>query len=167
MPENSGPTSPSLPPPPPKKPFPMMLVAAVVVVLGLGGGGFWFMTHRATAVKAQAKATALSLPPPPVATLPLQTFLVNLADPSHSSFLKIGITLGVSKPVGGGEDKPSPVTPEIRDTILGVLTQWQSGDLLTDSGKSKLKAQLLTALQKRVPKLGVEDVYFTDFLIQQ
>lgn len=145
----------------------MMLVAAVVVVLGLGGGGFWFMKHRPTAVKAQAKVAELRQPAPPVATMALQTFLVNLSDPNHSSFLKIGITLGVSKPVGGGEDKPSPLTPEIRDTILEVLTQCQAGDLLTDSGKNNLKAKLLAALQKRVPQLGVQDVYFTDFLIQQ
>lgn len=167
MPETPNPTLPNLPVSSPKKPFSMMLVAAVVVVLGLGGGGFWFMTHRATAVKAQAKSPALSRPAPPVATMALQTFLVNLADANHDTFLKIGITLGVSKPVSGGEDKPSPLTPEIRDTILQVLTQSQSGDLLTDGGKNKLKAELLAALQKRVPQLGVEDVYFTDFLIQQ
>lgn len=151
----------------------MMLVGVVVIVLILGGGGFWFVTHRAKAAANPPGAIAGGGRPAaaegaaPVATMPLDTFLVNLADPSHSSFLKIGITLGLGKAIKAGGEQGSPLTPEIRDTILSVLTQWQSSDLLTDSGKAKLKTDLLAALQKRLPQLGVEDIYFTSFLIQQ
>jgi flagellar basal body-associated protein FliL len=38
---------------------------------------------------------------------------------------------------------------------------------MTAAGKTKLKADLLHALQERIPQLGVEEVYFTEFLIQR
>ncbi|MGH9343009.1 MAG: flagellar basal body-associated FliL family protein, partial [Terriglobia bacterium] len=106
---------------------------------------------------------------PPVAVIPLESFIVNLADPDHNAFLRAGITVAVSKPLPKGSETPadSPYVPEIRDTILGVLNAWQSSSLLAPDGKAKLKAQLLAALQKRVPQLGIVDIYFTDFLIQQ
>ena len=55
----------------------------------------------------------------------------------------------------------------VRDTIVGVLAQSQVDDLLTAKGKAELKADLLQALQERVPGLEVEEVYFTEFLIQR
>lgn len=55
----------------------------------------------------------------------------------------------------------------VRDTILGVLALAKVEDLMTAAGKNKLKQDLLRALQERAPELGVEEVYFTEFLIQR
>jgi len=55
----------------------------------------------------------------------------------------------------------------VRDAILGVLAEAKVNDLMTAAGKTKLKADLLHALQERIPQLGVEEVYFTEFLIQR
>jgi flagellar basal body-associated protein FliL len=67
--------------------------------------------------------------------------------------------------MGKGENAP-PVA-EVRDTILGVLAQARVDELLTAEGKAKLKEDLLHALQERLPGLAVEEVYFTEFLIQR
>jgi len=56
---------------------------------------------------------------------------------------------------------------QVRDTILGALAEAKVNDLMTAAGKVKLKENLLHALQERVPQLGVEEVYFTEFLIQR
>ncbi len=56
---------------------------------------------------------------------------------------------------------------EVRDTILTVLSQAKLGDLMSAAGKAKLKQDLLHALQERLPRLGVDEVYFTEFLIQR
>ncbi|MGA3347769.1 MAG: flagellar basal body-associated FliL family protein [Candidatus Sulfotelmatobacter sp.] len=98
-------------------------------------------------------------------TLHLETFVLNLADPEQRSYLRVGIDLGLSREVGKGEQAP-PVA-EVRDTILTVLGQAQVDDLLTEKGKAKLKADVLHALKQRIPGLGVEEVYFTEFLIQR
>lgn len=98
-------------------------------------------------------------------TLHLETFVLNLADPGQRSYLRVGIDLGLGREIGKGEDAP-PVA-ELRDTILSVLSQCKADDLLTEAGKDKLKSDLLRALQARVPGQKVDEVYFTEFLIQR
>lgn len=98
-------------------------------------------------------------------TLHLETFVLNLADPGQRSYLRVGIDLGLGRELGKGENAAA-VGP-VRDTIVGVLAQSRVDELLTAKGKAKLKEDLLRALQERVPGLEVEEVYFTEFLIQR
>jgi flagellar basal body-associated protein FliL len=129
------------------------VLAAVLLALG---AGFW-ITRR-----PEASAGA---GPQVKATLHLETFVLNLADPGQRSYLRVGIDLGLGRELGKGENA-APVGP-VRDTIVGVLAQSRVDDLLTAKGKAKLKADILQALQERVPGLAVEEVYFTEFLIQR
>lgn len=97
-------------------------------------------------------------------TLHLDTFVLNLSDPSQRAYLRVGIDLGLSRAVG--KEEAPPLGP-VRDTIIGVLGQAKADDLATAEGKAKLKQDLLQALQSRVPELDVAEVYFTEFLIQR
>jgi flagellar basal body-associated protein FliL len=54
----------------------------------------------------------------------------------------------------------------VRDTVLSVLSAARAEQLVQADGKRQLKSELLQALQERLPQLGVEDVYFTEFLVQ-
>jgi flagellar basal body-associated protein FliL len=99
------------------------------------------------------------------ATLHLDTFVLNLADPGSRSYARVGIDLGLKRPLGKGDN--APALGPIRDTIIGIIGQTKADDLTTTGGKAKLKDDLLHALQQREPGLGVEDVYFTEFLIQR
>ena len=94
----------------------------------------------------------------------LETFVMNLADTDQRSYLRVGIDLGLHN-----EPKRSEALPvaKVRDTILGVLAVAKVDDLLTSAGKNQLKQDVLHALQTRIPELGVEEVYFTEFLIQR
>jgi flagellar basal body-associated protein FliL len=94
----------------------------------------------------------------------LETFVLNLADQEQRSYLRVGIDLGLSEELKRGEQAP---VAQVRDTILGVLAEGKVNDLLTPAGKTKLKENLLQALQRREPELGVEEIYFTEFLIQR
>jgi len=136
----------------------LVLSALVVVVLAVG---VWFWnTHRGaeSAVSAPAGSGVKG-------SLHLETFVLNLADSGQRSYLRVGIDLGLGREMGRGENAP-PVG-EVRDTILGVLAQSRVDELLSAAGKAKLKEDLLHALQERVPGLEVEEVYFTEFLIQR
>ena len=80
------------------------------------------------------------------------------------------ISLGIDKlPDGVEKDKPTASIPvaRVRDAILGVLTASKADELLTPDGKGLLKKNVLAALQKNVPELGVREVYFTEFLVQR
>jgi len=91
------------------------------------------------------------------ATLHLDTFVLNLADPEQRAYLRVGIDLGLQREPGKGEN--SPPVAQVRDTILGVLAQSRVEDLLSAAGKQKLKDDLLRALQERVPALAVQEIY--------
>jgi flagellar protein FliL len=133
-------------------------IVVVFLVLALAGLGIWFWNTRRLEPGPAGRSGIKS-------TLHLETFVLNLADPGQRSYLRVGIDLGLGSEIGKGENAP-PVAL-VRDTILGVLGQSRVDDLLEEKGKTKLKADLLHALQERVPVLGVEEVYFTEFLIQR
>jgi flagellar basal body-associated protein FliL len=132
----------------------IIFLVFVVVLAGFGG---WFWSTRRAEPVAGAAAPVRSM-------LHLETFILNLADPGQRSYLRVGIDLGLGREIGKDESMP---VAEVRDTILSVLSEARVDDLLTAKGKAKLKQDLLQALQQRLPELVVEDVYFTEVLIQR
>jgi flagellar basal body-associated protein FliL len=134
--------------------------ALAVPVLLLLAVALWFWVGRGAAPQP-------SVPDEPrvQSTLHLETFVLNLADADQRSYLRVGIDLGLSTAAKAGEGS-APIA-EVRDVILSVLTQGKVDELLTVEGKTRLKENLLHALQERVPQLGVEEIYFTEFLIQR
>lgn len=135
------------------------IVFSVLAVL-LAALGTWFWADRTNEPVPSGAGPAVK------GTLHLETFVLNLADPDQRSYLRVGIDLGLGREIGKGNSKDAPVS-EARDTILGVLGRCRVDELLTEAGKTKLKADLLRALQQRLPGLEVQEVYFTEFLIQR
>jgi flagellar basal body-associated protein FliL len=95
-------------------------------------------------------------------TFPLETFVVNLSGGGRS-YLRVGIALGLSHAPARKEDLPVAI---VRDTILSIISAVKPEELAQTEGKERLKGQILQALKDRLPHLGVEDVYFTEFLVQ-
>jgi flagellar basal body-associated protein FliL len=131
----------------------------VLALAGIAGLGFWFWNsnQKIRSAEASRDATVQS-------TLHLETFVLNLADTDQKSYLRVGIDLGLSREIQRDENPP---IAQVRDTILAVLSEARADDLMTAAGKSKLKQDLLQALRERAPQLDVQEVYFTEFLIQR
>ena len=55
----------------------------------------------------------------------------------------------------------------IRDSIISVLAQSKSAELLTPEGKAKLKKEITDSLNRDVPALEAREVYFLEFLVQR
>ncbi len=143
----------------------LLVILLLVVVLALGGISFWLWkskSAKAAPEKGPEKAKIESV-------LKLEPFVLNLSDPEQKTYLRVGIELGLSKAPKKekAEGESGPPVAQVRDTILGVLSVGKSDELLTPEGKTKLKDDVLGALQKRIPELGAEEVYFTEFLIQR
>jgi len=130
----------------------IFLVLVVSVVL------FWFWTNRDSAGAEASGGTAVQ------STLHLESFVLNAADVDQRAYLRVGIDLGVSQ---DPKHMTAPPIARVRDVILGVLGEAKVDDLMTAAGKRKLKGDLVRALRERVPELGVEEIYFTEFLIQR
>jgi flagellar basal body-associated protein FliL len=135
-------------------------MGVAVLVLGLAAaGGFVWLRPETPARGA----------PDSESTLVLETFVVNLDSNSAGSgrraYLRVGVTLGLGHPLPRNQPEAIP-TALVRDTILAVLATAKPEELLKLEGKRQLKDELLKALQERVPQLAVENVYFTEFLVQ-
>jgi flagellar FliL protein len=140
----------------------LVLAVVAVVLLAGGGGGFWWWR------KSHAQAGP---PPEPVhveasGVVPMEPFLVNLADTQASRFLRVTLRLVVDTPDEAKEIEESPVDQvRARSAILELLATQESSALVTPEGKAALKktiAERTTAVLKR----EVRDVLFTDFVVQ-
>jgi flagellar basal body-associated protein FliL len=130
---------------------------AVVLVLVLAGAGIFVWLRPGPSTSAAEGAVE--------PTLALETFVVNLSGSGQRAYLRVAITLGLAHALPHNQPEAVP-TALVRDTILSVLATAQPEGLFKAEGKRQLKDELLKALQERVPQLAVENVYFTEFLVQ-
>jgi flagellar protein FliL len=101
------------------------------------------------------------------AVLPLEPFVVNLADTETARYLRIKISLMIDDK----EKLPEIIENQalqlkVRDVILSSLTNKTSQELINQDGKNKLRHEIQekAAIYFREPKLV--DVMFTEFVIQ-
>jgi len=137
----------------------MIAIIAALVVLALIAGGV--LLARKKSAPAPKKAASVKIE----ATLPLETFVVNLAG-DERSYLRVTMTLGLAHPLVKEKQETGLPVPAVRDTILTVLSTAHPAELLQPEGKAQLKAQVLQALQARLPEMDIKEVYFTEFLVQ-
>jgi flagellar FliL protein len=139
----------------------VIIIAAVVLLLVLGGGGAVFMMKK-KAAEAEAAAAAeddggegehakpaKEAKKPehgkgehagPPAFVPLDPFVVNLADRESERFAQIGITLQVDDAHLAEEMKA--YMPAIRNAVLMILSHKSSEELLSTEGKVKLAEEI-------------------------
>jgi flagellar FliL protein len=152
-------------------------VVAVIVSVGvLGGAGFWMIkSGRLPLGKGATTGEVVKRPLPKTKLLALEPLLVNLSDPGGRSYLRVAITFRVddlppAKGAKPAEEKGKPVNENeaaMRDAALTVLGR-QTGDaLLAPEGKERLKTDLRSAMAEYVPEIKVDDVLFTEFLVQR
>ncbi len=164
-----------------RKGFPRGIVFIALCALLIAGAVscLVFLRHRARTHHTNlASGTSLNAShakeasPEPAVELPLEPFVVNLADAGGHSYARIGLTLRLAVS-GKSESKDQAATNAagsrdmVRDTIITVLNQEQSAELLAPSGKEHLKQAVRAAVAARDPQLHILDIYFTEFLIQQ
>ena len=156
----------------------ILIGAGGLVLLGALGIGGWLLLHKhahgaAASAKAAPAKTEKPTAPPVTVEMAMEPFVVNLADAGGHSYARVGLTLSLLVPAEakkGEEQQAAPDTGALRDlardTIITVISQEQSADLLAAGGKDRLKQQLKQALQARDPRLQVADIYITEFLVQ-
>ncbi|MEO5882279.1 MAG: flagellar basal body-associated FliL family protein [Caldimonas sp.] len=146
-----------------KKKLMIMVAAVLALVLAAGGGGVWYLKKKAAhaaaalaagedeagaeATQASAKPDAKSVP----VYLPLDPFIVNLADRDVDRYAQIGITLELESPVFA--DQVKAYMPAVRNAILLILAQKSSRELLGRAGKEELAEEIM---RESVRPMGIE-----------
>src|SRR4051812_28110883 len=139
----------------------MILVLLIVVVLAGGGGALFLLKKKAHAGDDEVAAEEVAAvvhkpggkadPAHPPTFLPLDPFVVNLADRDADRYAQIGIVLEVDSPIFA--DQMKAYMPAIRNAILMILAQRTSRDLLDRAGKEELADEIL---RETVRPRGIE-----------
>lgn len=137
-----------------------MLIIIAVAVLLVGGGGFFAYTKF---FKGDANAHAKAAAPEPVLQ-EVETFLVNLSDPGGKRYLKLTMKAKLSDKEVQAEFAGRNF--EIRDTVIMLLSSKEFPEISKPEDKATLKQELVFALNRLLRKGQVQDVYFTEFLVQ-
>lgn len=163
-----------------KLPLKLIIIIAVVLLAGGGGGAFFMMGDKADdavvaeeggeadadadaeegeETKTAGEAVYFSLDPP---------FIVNFSGKSRARFLQVSIE-GLTRDVKVKEDITKHF-PQVRNNLVLLLSGQTYEDLNTQEGKATLRKQVLKEVQKvleaETGKEGVEDVFFTSFVMQ-
>jgi flagellar FliL protein len=149
-----------------KKKLLVIGAAALAVALVLGGGTVVYLkkraAHAAAAAEADddgaaansnaanAEAAAHDALTPPT-YLPLDPFVVNLADKDSDRYAQVGITLEVDSSVVA--EQMRAYMPSIRNAILMVITRKTSRELLDPMGKEQLADEIA---REAVRPMGIE-----------
>jgi flagellar FliL protein len=144
----------------PTKKILVIAVAVLVLILALGAGTVMFLKHRAAraaaatdeeVVAADAAGGSHVDPRNVPIYLPLDPFVVNLADRDGDRYAQIGMTFELDSNASGEQIKA--YMPAIRNAILMILANKTSRELLSREGKELLAQEIV---REAARPMGIE-----------
>jgi len=149
------------------------LMIFLVISLGfaiLMGAGFFILYDRASSTPSQnnkesrkaaeKNETEEGIRP----TLPLEAFIVNLADPGGRRYLRVKMDLELSSK--SLEEEMKKRLPQVRNAILMIVPHKKYEDISTIEGKNALRDEIMVKLNSFLTTGTVTQIYLTEFVIQ-
>ncbi|MDI5922804.1 flagellar basal body-associated protein FliL [Halomonas sp. LR5S13] len=101
--------------------------------------------------------------------LPIQPFTVNLADDEYGPrLLYTGLSLKLSDEAS--QEILEQHMPQVRSRLLTLFSGKQASELTSPGSKQRLADQVVAALEapmsENQPELAINDVLFTEFIVQ-
>ncbi|MBI1822294.1 MAG: flagellar basal body-associated FliL family protein [Nitrospirae bacterium] len=160
---------------PPKKGKSKLLIiilAGAFVVSGIGGGVWYFLSSKSTGQKSSEKKEqtkseskkegAKEEENSPIFSM--DPFVVNLMSSQQVQYLKVTIKLQLKN-----EETVKEITdhlPQVRDTILILLSSKDYAGVKTVEGKMELRDEIIERVNTVLKGEKVKAAYFTDFVVQ-
>ena len=149
----------------------IVLLIGVVMVLMLGlGGGLFMMWNKLNAVSSQNVQSGTNSTPDEGAApsmgpiFPLDTFIVNLADPNGNRYLRVTMKLELKS--DEQTEQVEKRLPQLRDGILMILPTKKYTDINSVEGKTVLRDQIMASINNLLKEGSVTNIYFTEFVVQ-
>ena len=146
---------------PKKSKLKLIIIAVVILLVGAGGIYGYSKFNQAKEEKSETRKTEkVSI------VCPLNSFVVNLLDKQGvgKRYLKVTMQLEVGK-----EEEKQIVenyNPQIRDTVLLLLSSQSLKEINSMEGKLELKQALLSRMNQILGDGLVRRIYFTEFVVQ-
>jgi flagellar FliL protein len=147
----------------PKGSLKKILIMAVLGFLLVGGGLVAYVMFSDDP-PAGKEAHAGQVAPKNVVNMPLEPFLVNLADKESRRYLKLKVELEVNNEETAKELEKS--MPRIRDALILLLSSKTYLDLASYQGKQQLKQEIKQKVTALPDGNKISDVFFTEFVAQ-
>ncbi len=149
----------------------LIIVVALVVSLACIGGGVAFYlkssggesSHPAKAKKSGGHAPSSEELP---AIFAMEPFVVNIRDNSDVRYLKLKVEFEVVAEGKEVKAELDPYLPQVKDSILMLLTSKTMDEVKDVAGKTRLKQEIMSSACRIFPRGKVTKVFFTDFVIQ-
>ncbi len=168
----------------------LFIIIGVVVLALVGAGGAFFILKKNTSDHEDGGEDeaviehAAPAPGTPPTFLPLDSMVVNLADPGGNRFVQLAITLQVQDVATG--DAIKLYMPTIRNGILMLVSQRTAEEILKPEGKEKLSLGIVEEIsatmgyeiedpdedtsrkkkRRRAPPNPLQGVLFSSFIVQ-
>lgn len=148
----------------------IILVIAVLSVAIIGGGGFFYLkskgpgSEKGVGTEGTENSGEKEEMNKKKINFPLESFIVNLADPGGKRYLSTRIVLEFSDKewIASLEKK----VPEIRDRILMILPTKTYKDIQSVEGKNALRASLIAVLNDILQQGKITNIFFQEFVVQ-
>jgi len=161
--------------------------AALLLLIILGAAAFFLLKKKPAAEEKHGEEPAAVHAPElnPSSTIgpmiEIKEFVVNIISEGERHYVKASLTIELVGSAGaagggghgGGDGAKDPATeeatqrmPQIRDSILLLISNKTYEELSDLQGKKQLKAELISKLNSILHKGKVKDIYFTDFVVQ-
>ncbi|MGC9285961.1 MAG: flagellar basal body-associated FliL family protein [Hydrogenobaculum sp.] len=143
-----------------KKKLIFILIPVILLLIGGGAGAYFFLTHK----KKESTKQMVVAPQKLGVMYDLGSFLVNLADKNANTYAKVSITLELSN-----EKVKQEVVkrlPIIKDAVINLLSSKTYDEIRTPEGKEELRLELIKRINAILVTGGVQNIYFTQFIVQ-
>lgn len=149
-----------------RSPVKLIVIGLLLAVVATGGYFGWNMFKKKADTPEQVSERPAASKQEKAAVVPLDSFIINLMEKSGSGkrYLKVGMILEIGRQ--GQTVMVEEHRPQIRDTILLLLSSKTSDDIGTMEGKLELKQQLLSRINQILGEVIVSKIYFTEFVVQ-
>jgi flagellar FliL protein len=147
----------------------LLLLAGLPLVLVLAGAGAWFagLLPGGEVKKKKGHDTQIddhAVVYAPGAIKALDPFIANLSDEGGGRYLKA--TLQVEFVGAAAPADFDARSPQIRDSVLTLLTSRSFDDIRTPDGKQNLREEVIARLNQVLQRDAVRSIYFTEFIVQ-
>lgn len=138
----------------------IIAVAALVVVLGGGATAFFLLTGDG---KKEAK---VNLPPPPgeITSYSMPSFLSDLkTGKCRANYIKMKVAVEIGKNYTKSLQKNQP---KIMEALRLQMRTYERQDLIGREGDKRVRADLITIINRHIKPGKIEGILFKEFLLQ-
>jgi flagellar FliL protein len=96
---------------------------------------------------------------------PFESFIVNLADPGGTRYLRVTLQVELSA-TKGLKDEMDKRQPQIRDAVLTILSSKRFEEINSAQGKMVMKQQIMRSINSVLTTGQILNVYVTEFVVQ-